>query len=77
MRYGRFWAVQYGRERLLEIGMHFEPRGRSTNSGIRFGPYLDLHLPGVTISLGRNPIYAGEIELRNSASPGGIDADRH
>jgi len=75
MRFGSWWAVQPGRERLLELGVHVEPRRRRTNKGVRYGPYLDLHLPGVCMSVGRNPIYAGEADLKASTSRGGVSGD--
>jgi len=74
VRYGSWWAAQWGRER-LELGVHVEPRRRVTNTGVRYGPYLDLHLPGVTVSVGVNPIYAGELQLRSSLSRGGVRGD--
>lgn len=76
MRFGRWWAVQWGRSR-LEVGVHLEPRRRVTNSGVRFGPYVDVHLPFVTVSAGRNPIYAGDADLHSSTSRGGMNGDSH
>jgi hypothetical protein len=72
VRFGSWWALQWGRDRLLEFGLHVETRQRLTNTGVRFGPYIDLHLPFVTVSLGRNPIHAGELELLRSTARGGI-----
>lgn len=70
MHYGRWWAVQWSIDRTLSIGVHIEPRTRHCNDGTPFGPYLDVHLPGVTLSLGRNPIYAGD-EVSRSDTRGG------
>lgn len=61
----------------LSLGIHFEHRSRLTSSGKRFGPYLDVHFPGVVLSFGRNPIYAGELDLLVSYSRGGLNANYH
>ena len=71
IKHGAWWAVLAGRER-LELGVHVEPRSRRTNEGVRFGPYLDAHLPFVTVSVGRNPVHAGAIDLLSPTSRGGI-----
>lgn len=72
MRWGRWWAIQWGWGRLLELGVHVEPRRCRNNAGLSFGPYIDLHLPGVTVSIGNRPIYAGELDLLRSTSRGGL-----
>lgn len=74
MWYGPWWAVQPNG---LSLGLHLELKRRRTNSGIHFGPYIDLHLPGAVFSVGRNPIYAGELDLIRSYSRGGKRADGH
>lgn len=76
MTYGPLWALQWGLDRLLSIGLHIEPRSRRTNAGTRYGPYLDLHLPGLVLSVGINPILAGELDLIRSYSRGGIRGER-
>lgn len=73
MRYGSWWAVQ--RNAGLGLGLHFELRTRVTNAGVRYGPYLDLHIGQAVLSIGRNPIYAGEVDLIQSYSRGGISGD--
>lgn len=72
MRYGSWWAVQWGWDRVSSLGIHVEFRARVTNEGVRYGPYLDLHVPGAVISVGVNPIYAGELDLIQSYSRGGL-----
>jgi hypothetical protein len=69
--HGAWWALQWGIDR-LEFGVHIEPRRRITNAGVAFGPYLDVHFPFVTVSVGRSPIHAGELDLRSSLSRGGL-----
>jgi hypothetical protein len=76
MRWGRWWAIQAaGSIGPVNLGIHGELRVRSTNAGTRYGPYLDVHLPFCVVSVGRNPIYAGEIDLLQSYSRGGLRAD--
>lgn len=71
LRYGSWWAVQWSTDS-LGLGIHVEPRIRRTNAGVRYGPYVDLHLPMLVISFGRNPIYAGEVDVVQSYSRGGV-----
>jgi hypothetical protein len=76
MRWGAWWAVQTAASiGPFSLGVHVELRARHTNAGVRYGPYLDLHLPFCVVSVGRNPIYAGEVDLLQSYSRGGISAD--
>jgi hypothetical protein len=70
MRYGRWWAVQ--RNAGLSLGIHIEFRRRITNDGVRYGPYVDLHIGQHVFSFGVNPIHAGAIDLLQSYSRGGI-----
>ena len=75
LKWGGWWAFQ--RSGGLSLGVHLELRRRRTNSGVRFGPYLDVHVAAWTASLGVNPIYAGELDLLASTSRGGLSGDRH
>lgn len=70
MRYGRWWAVQ--RHAGLSLGVHLELRARRTNAGTRYGPYVDLHVGPFVVSVGVNPIHAGELDLLTSFSRGGL-----
>lgn len=77
MTWGRCWAFQSASTiGPLNLGVHVELRRRVTAAGVHYGPYIDLHLPFCVISAGRNPIYAGEIDLIRSYSRGGLDGDR-
>lgn len=49
-------------------GIHLELRHRHRGDGLTYGPYVDLHLGLVVVSLGLNPIYAGEIDLKTSVA---------
>ena len=57
----------------FSVGMHVELKTRvNAQNGKKFGPYVDLHLGCVILSLGRNPVYSGELECSTSTSRGGI-----
>ena len=72
MRYGTYWACQ--RNSGLSLGIHVEWRSRMSGAGVRYGPYVDLHLIQWVVSIGVNPIYAGELHLKASFSRGGLAA---
>ena len=76
MRYGSWWSIQH-RTCGWSIGLHYEPHTHHTNAGIPYGPYLDVHFAHWVFSVGRNPIYAGELELLVSYSRGGLNANCH
>lgn len=76
MRYGSWWAVQWSTDWFFSLGIHINIKRRITNGGVRFGPYVDLHLICAVISLGVNPIYAGEEHLKTSVGRGGIPCQR-
>lgn len=78
MRYplwGSWWAIQ--RNAGFSLGLHLDWQSRVCGSGVPFGPYLDLHIGPFVLSVGRNPIYAGEIDLLQSFSRGGLNAREH
>jgi hypothetical protein len=56
----------------LSLGVHLDFRTRITAEGQRYGPYLDLHLLCVIVSLGRWPLYSGALERSVSVSRGGL-----
>lgn len=72
MRYGSWWALQ--RNSGLSFGVHVEPRSHVSGAGVRYGPYVDVHVVQWVVSVGVNPIYAGELHLKASYSRGGIAA---
>jgi hypothetical protein len=71
-RYGPLWAVQWVIGPWLSLGVHLDLSQHVDSRGRSFGPYLDLHLLVVVVSLGRNPIYSGDLERALSISRGGI-----
>lgn len=77
LRHGRWWAFQSGScIGPVNLGVHADFRSRvRARDGMRYGPYLDVHLPFCVVSLGRNPAYAGELDLLASFSRGGLRGD--
>lgn len=48
--WGSWWMVQWNFDWTFSLGLHIDPNRRSD-----YGPYLDLHLIAVAISVGRDP----------------------
>ncbi len=71
IRYGSWWAIQFSTAYAVQLGFHLELRRRRT-ADTAYGPYLDVHLPFLIASVGRNPILAGELDLVLSYSRGGV-----
>lgn len=73
LRYGSWWALQWCADGWLSLGLHVDPRTRRhARTGLVYGPYLDLHLLIVIVSLGRRPQLSGELERSVSVSRGGL-----
>jgi hypothetical protein len=66
-RYGRWWMLQWAFDGWLSFGVHFDFRHRR-RSGFSYGPYIDFHLGVLIVSLGWQPVYAGEIDLKTSVA---------
>lgn len=71
IRYGRWWCVQWRLDGCVSFGIHLDPIARLSELG-PYGPYLDLHLLVLTVSVGRNPAFAGDLERALSISRGGL-----
>jgi hypothetical protein len=67
-RYGKWWMLQWELDGWLSLGIHLDFRHRHRGDGLAYGPYVDFHLGFVIVSLGLNPVYAGEIDLRTSVA---------
>lgn len=72
IRYGRHWAVQWRLDGCLSLGIHLEPRRRPHDVVGSYGPYLDLHLLVITLSIGNQPAYSGDLERALSISRGAL-----
>ncbi len=76
LAWGRWWSVYWSLERLFSLGVHVEYRRRPCNlrtgEHLMFGPYVDIHLPTLCISLGNNPAYVGSLDAQRQFARGGI-----
>lgn len=72
IRYGRWWAVQWVLDGWFSLGVHIDLRHRRDSQGRSFGPYLDLHLGVVVVSIGWQPTLSGDLERALSISRGGL-----
>jgi hypothetical protein len=65
--WGRWWMIQYSLDGTFSLGLHIDPVRREA-----YGPYLDLHLVALAISLGRRPGRANNNSLMRPG-PMGMD----
>ena len=75
--HGRFWMVQYALDGTISLGLHIDPIRRPTGGG-HYGPYVDLHLGPLVVSLGNHPARAGDIRWLTSVGimrPEAVRAD--
>lgn len=62
--YGSWWMVQFVLDRTFSLGVHLDPcTRRFGNDGLTYGPYADLHLGPLSVSLGRHPARAWNLSL--------------
>lgn len=63
VRWGSWWLLQWSLDGSLSLGIHVDPRRRLAERG-PFGPYVDLILGPVVLSLGYHPARAnGLVDL--------------
>lgn len=61
--HGKWWAVQWCFDRWLSLGVHVDWSRRLTaKERIPYGPYLDVHLGVLIVSVGVNPIYSTDVD---------------
>ncbi len=72
LKHGRRWMIQWCADWWLSFGVHIDFRRRRRADGIEYGPYLDLHLGWLILSLGRNVVYSGDLQRVLSISRGGF-----
>lgn len=60
VRHGRWWMVQWSLDGTLSLGVHVDPVRRQAWAG-SYGPYADLHLGPIVVSIGNHPARAGEL----------------
>lgn len=66
--------IQWAFDGWLSFGVHLDFRYRE-NEQRSYGPYIDLHMGLLILSLGYHPVYSGELDLRSSVSRGGLNGD--
>jgi hypothetical protein len=66
-RYGNWWMVQWAWDGWFSLGIHMDFRHRR-RAEFSYGPYVDLHLGVLILSLGWRPVYAGELDLHTSVA---------
>lgn len=54
LRAGRWYQVQWSFDGTLSLGVHVDPLRRLSDTG-PYGPYVDLHIGPVVLSLGSWP----------------------
>jgi len=59
----------------LSLGIHLDVRHRRDNFGNTFGPYMDLHLGVLILSLGWHPCFSTDLERVISVSRGSPHPD--
>lgn len=72
LRHGSWWMLQWAFDGWLSLGVHFDFRTRHLDDGQVYGPYVDVHLGCLIVSVGRNPAYSGSIEHLTSVGRGGL-----
>lgn len=75
IRYGVIWMIQWQLNGWLSCGVHIDPVSRRVAggrfAGLRYGPYIDLHLGIVIVSLGWRPYLSGELVNESGIARGG------
>ena len=66
-RYGDRWMVQWALDGTFSLGVHVDPVARQAEAG-PFGPYVDLHIGPIVVSIGRHPARAGDYARLSSAA---------
>lgn len=72
LAWGRWWSVYAALDHTFSLGVHIEPRRRAHAVAGSYGPYLDIHLPMLCISVGNRPVYAGSLDAQRAFARGNI-----
>jgi hypothetical protein len=72
--YGRWWMVQLVLDGWVSLGVHLDFKHRRYSAGT-YGPYVDLHLGVLILSLGWHPYLSTDLERCASYSRGGKHFD--
>lgn len=78
LRHGSWWMVQWQVDGWVSLGIHVDLRRRYTAvERVPYGPYVDVHLGVMIVSVGVNPVYSGELSSSVSVGRGGLRGDAH
>lgn len=76
IRYGTCWMLQWQANWWLSFGVHLDPKQRRVAggrfAGLHYGPYIDVHLGFVIVSLGWRPYLSGELVNESGIARGGF-----
>jgi len=76
LAWGPWWSVYWSFDHTFSLGVHIEPRKRPRGcEPFSYGPYIDIHLPMLCVSLGNNPVYAGSLDAQRQFSRGNIPSE--
>jgi hypothetical protein len=71
MKWSRWWMIQWDFSGWVSFGIHIDFRRRThARTGIKYGPYVDIHLPGVILSFGPDCYWATGHDDINSGRGG-------
>lgn len=75
IRYGDWWMLQWQANWWASFGIHVDVKSRRVASGdhagMRYGPYVDLHLGCLVASFGFRPYLTGELVNQSGIARGG------
>jgi len=75
IRYGELWMLQWQLNGWLSLGIHLDFKRRSVSGGrfqgLSYGPYFDLHLGVLILSLGWRPYLSGGLMNESGIARGG------
>lgn len=71
LRWGPWWAVLLHRDGTFSFGIHIDPVRRERGiEPFTYGPYVDIHLPMLCVSIGHNPVYCSSLESQRNYAKG-------
>lgn len=76
IKFGSWWAIQYDGNRPIALGFHVELRRMPARPNMTYGPYIDIHVPYLIISIGRHPIYTYPDDMIRTYSRGGNPGEK-
>ena len=74
-RFGTWWMVQIVFDGWISLGIHIDFKHRRDVWGNTYGPYMDLHLGKMILSIGWHPYLSSDLERSATYSRGGPAID--